>query len=554
MADKSAPNAIETETIANFGGRLTRKLNGKLDSGLAKFNTSWGYDPFSKPDNLTWFEQPTSILSSTTNCILDGKPRLESGTQYVYAVGAGVSTNGTLYKIQTNNVSATPNALTDTPSVIGALATNSPRFSYGASMEFFGDTEKIYVGHNIGINSINFDGSGDAQVGAGGYKTNEFRALEEFIGKLMFANGNTVGAVASTGTVTSSIIGTGQGNLYSELNPSLGVETHVRDVDLSPDGNYLYVTGSEISNEEILNSNSDTPDAAAASGAIFYWNGTDVTATAKKTIPSYLVSALQTFLSENLFFSNDAFGAAVNDGDQKLLTLINNKSPLPNATAVNGTFLTWAVPEITSTGTQVASLYYFGSLDAESERGLYRIMRIATTQSGGYIYQVPFNALVNNKYSTFSLNKTSLQVMGYGKHYISVFDQNSSTDLYKLYRFLVTSTGSGTPQSGVYETQTQLWSNRITVKAIRVYTEPTATGNGFQIDCIGSDGSVITNGSFTYTYAAGTDPTLLQGALERIDFKPQMKDTYALGLRVTNTGTTNMTIKKIEVDWTYSGK
>ncbi len=126
--------------------------------------------------------------------------------------------------------------------------------------------------------------------------------------------------------------------------------------------------------------------------------------------------------------------------------------------------------------------------------------------------------------------------------------------MYFLYRFLITSSGTGTPQLGVYETQTQLFSKRITVKQIRVYTEPTATGNGFQVDCIGSDGTIITNGTSTYTFAAGSDPTLLQGALERIDFNPKMGSTYALGLRITNTGTTNMTIKKIEVDWMPSGK
>lgn len=549
---KAPPDAVETKVISNFAGRLTRVINGDMDSGLSKFNTSWGYDPFSKPQNLTWLEQPTSILSSSTNLILDGKPRLESGTQYVYAIGSG----GTLYKIQANNVSATPNALTDTPSVIGAITANSPTFTFGASLEFFGNTEKIYIGSNTQVNSVNFDGSSDVKVGTTGYKANEFRALQGFIGKLLFANGNTVGAIDATGTVTSSVIGTGQGNLYSELSPPLGVNTHVRDMDVSPDGNYTFVTASEIPNEDIMSGNSDTPDAAASSGAVYSWNGTDAGITASKTIPSYLVSALQTFLSKNLFFSNDAFGGALSDGDSKLLTLVNNKAPLPNATAVNGTFVTWAAPEILPGGTgMVASLYYYGQLDADSPKGLYRLMRLSATQSGGYIYQVPYNALVNNKYSTFSLNRTSSQVMGYGKHYISVFDQNTTTDLFKLYRFLVTSTGTGTPQSGVYETQTQMFSKKVTVKSVRIYCEPTATGNGFQLDFIGSDGNVITNGgSYTYSYGAGTDVTLLQGALDRINFDTAFAPTYALGVRITNTGTTNMTIKKVEVDYTGGGK
>ena len=47
---------METIEITNFQGRLTRILNGELNSGFAKFTTSFGYDPFSKPMNLTWAE------------------------------------------------------------------------------------------------------------------------------------------------------------------------------------------------------------------------------------------------------------------------------------------------------------------------------------------------------------------------------------------------------------------------------------------------------------------------------------------------------------------
>src|SRR3990167_11522603 len=52
---------VKTIPITNFGGRLTRILNGDLNSGFAKFAPSFGYDPFIKPMNLTWLETPTSI-------------------------------------------------------------------------------------------------------------------------------------------------------------------------------------------------------------------------------------------------------------------------------------------------------------------------------------------------------------------------------------------------------------------------------------------------------------------------------------------------------------
>lgn len=545
------PTTIE---ITNFGGRLTRKINGDLNSGFAKYSTSFGYDPFSKPDNLTWLEQPTSILGSTTEMILAAKTRAEGlapAIQYVYAVGS----SGTLYKIQPSSQGTPNNPNLDTASVIGLIADNTPSFTFGASMDFFGATEKIYVGSNTQVNSINFDGSGDTRVGAGGYLSNSFRPLRQFIGKLLFGNGNTFGAIDATGIVTSSIIGTGQGNLYSELNPPLSVESSIHDMDLSPDGNYLMVTASNISNENITTAVRDTQSGAASEGALYLWNGTDSAITATTSIPSYAVTALQSYLSKNVFFSNDSFGASLSDGINKLLTLPNSKSPLPNATLVTGNFISWISPELSPGGSnRVASMYYFGSLDGENAPGLYRVLRYASTLASGFIYQTPLNLMVSNKYTSLSSDKTGISTYGYGKHYISIWDLNSTTNNYRLLRFLITPTGTGIPQFGVYETQTQLFTKKVTVKQIRIYTEPTVAGNGFQLDIIGSDGNFFANAVSQYTFAAGTDVTLLQGALERIVFNPSFQSSYAIGIRVTNTGTTNMTIKKIEVDWIYSGK
>lgn len=553
----SQPNQTQNQTqtieITNFGGRLTRKLNGDLNSGLSKFVQSWGYDPFSKPDNLTWLETPVDITSSITDLVVAAKSRYEGGIQYIYAIG----NTGKLYKIQPMQ-SGNPN-IPNLDSIVGitSIMANSPLWNNGASMEFFGATEKIYISSDLQINSANLpqDMIADVVVGnANNYKSS-FHPLKQFIGKLFFGNGNTIGAIDSTGTVTSSIIGTGQGNLYSELNPSLGVNTTIHDLDLSTDGNYLLITASNIINEPIGIVNHDSLSSASSDGYLSLWNASDATITSTTTIPSYAVTALQTYLSNNYFFSSDALGASLSDGTNKILTLPNNKSPLPNSTIANGNFICWISPELSNDGTGInASMYYFGSLDQENPSGLYRVMRYSSTLTSGFIYQTPLNILTSNKYSSLNTARTAINTFGYGKHYFSVWDLNSSTNSYKFLYFLITPSGSGTPQLGVYETQTQFFGKQITIKQIRVYTEPTVANNGFQIDCIGSDGTVITNGTFTYTFASGTDVTKLQGALERIDFNPAMKGTFALGLRVTNTGTVNMTIKKIEVDWQFSGK
>lgn len=536
---------MTTKVITNFGGRLTRIVNGDLNSGLAKFMSSWGYDPFTKPQNLTWFEQPTSI-AGISDLMLAGKTRQESGTQYIY----GISNGSNIYKINTNSIS-NPNL----DSVVGIASIQSgANYKYGASIDFFGNTEKMYITSDNRVYAANFDFTSPSIIGSTSISSVAGHTLRPFVGKMMFGNGNTVGAIDVTGTITSSVRGTGQGNIYSEINPPLPVSNKVQDVDLSPDGNYLMLTASEINPEDISNFDFATP-SSGSEGFMYRWNGIDEAVTSLSKIPSYAVTAMQSYLNNNMFFSNDSFGVSMNDGITKLVTLPDNRSPLPNATLVNGNFVSWVAPEVIGTSSMVGSLYYFGGLDRENPVGLYRLLRYSPVLANGFAVQTPLNILTNNFSKNLNASRSSVVTVGYGKHYISVHETSDADSAdYKLLRFLVTSTGTGTPQSGVYETQTELFSKRQTIKQVRVYTEPTVANNGFQLDCIGTDGAIITNGTFTYTFAAGTDETLLQGALERINFNPAMNDVYGLGIRLTNTGTVNMTIKKVEVDIESSGK
>jgi hypothetical protein len=548
---KSQEQPGGTIELTNFEGALTRKKNGQINSGLAKFSTSFGYDPFSKPGQLTWLESPVDITGSQiTDLIVAAKPRYEaaSSSLFIYAIGS----SGRLYKITPNSIS-NPNL--DTASVLGTLPNAS--FNFGGSMDFYGSTEKIYIGQDDRVQSVNFDGSSPTTVGTvADYSANRYRPMMQFIGKLIFGNGNNIGAIDSTGTVVSSIVG----SHYEHLSPGLPPETYVTDLDVSPDGNYLFITTSGITNEGIATVSNDRQAAAASNGNIYKWNGSDLGITAQTIIPSYAVTALQTFLDNNVFFSNDSFGTSLSSGSQKKITLPNNKSPFANSTLVNGNFVSWIAPELNTAGTGLnASMYYYGNLDDENPKGMWRVMRYSTALANGFVYQTPVNLMTNNKYSTVNNAVNAVSTLGYGKHYFSTFEVNSSNTTVssttaKFYRFCITPTGSGAPQLGVWESQNQLFGKRISVSEIRVYTEPTAASNGFQLDIIGSDGNVVTNGTFTYTYAAGTDITLLQGALERINFNVDIKNLYSMGIRVTNTGTTNMIINKIEVDWVYSGK
>lgn len=543
-----------TKEITNFSGRLTRIVNGDLNSGFANFTKSYGYDPFTKPMNLTWLEASGNI-SGVSDLVLDGKTRfIGESFPSAYLIGS----TGNLYKIQINSSSSPA-----VNSVVGVFSVKSgnPSYNKGASLEFFGNETKVYVGSDSQVNSINLDGTADAVVGTGSnYQANVFRPLKNFIGKLMFGNGVTVGAIGVTGTVTSSVIGVSSAvSLYSELNPPLPNTTRVRGLDVSTDNTYLLIAGSDIDYPNIAQGTTPNLQYTIPSDSkIYFWNGTNTAITSANTLSTSQLVSFKTYLEKNYFFTSDSFGSAVNKDNQKLFTLVNNQPPLPNSIGVNGNFLFWstAEKETTESGTvrTVHSMYYFGSLDAENPAGLYRVLRQPALVFGGNVLHVPFNKLVETHYEDLNITQSSVQTIGYGTHYFSSHEANTTDSVLALRYFNMPPTGTRSSSGGIYQTQTQLFSKRIGIVQIRLYTEPMASGTSVQLDCIGTDGEIMENGTFTWNYGDTADPQSGSLAVERINFNPNMKSQYGLGLRITCGSSVNFTIKKIEVDYTEEGK
>lgn len=580
---KQPTNNTQTIEITNFGGRLTRILNGEMNSGFAKFEPSFGYDPFSKPMNLTWFEQPVDITGPITDLIIAGKKYYGTSgigynnvQEFVALLGNGstVGTSaGNLYVMQPAQLMPTSSIIANVDSVLGAVSV-AGTFKYGGSLEVFqqpsvsgtSDVRAIYIGSDTHISTIPLGviATGPQRVVSGNYvgtitaADGAFRPLKVFQGFLRFANSTTIATIGAAGTIVSnySVSIRGVTNVNSDLQTPLPLDSQIQDMDVSIDGNYLLLATSNVDSQQIGAVGSDITELPANDSVLYGWNGSDPNITTSTTMPSTTMTALQIYLGNNLFFAADGFGASLTNGTNKILTLPKNSAPYANATAVNGNFLTWASVEINSGGNgSNASLFYFGSLDQENPTGLYRMMRQTTTSA--FVSSVPLNLLVDNRLNTVNATPmASVTPIGYGKHYISILGPNfgGTGTLSKLYRFLVNSTGSGFPQAGVYETQTQLFSKRIGVSQIRIYTEPTVQNNAFKIDMIGSDGQPIQNGTFTYNYGDVQDSFTGSNSLERINFNPDTKTLYALGIRVTNAGTTNMTIKKIEVDYTEEGR
>ena len=528
---------MSTLTINNFGGRLTRYEDGDINNGLAKYATTFGNDPFSSPGNLTWFEQPTRIDSGEsviTDLIMAARPRLESGITYVYAIGH----TGRLYKIQVNDPTTfTPNF--DSPVLLATLSAQSPTFKYGSSIQFFGSTERIYIGHDKGVTRIDFDGTNETFIGAAGsYTASVPRPSVNFNGKTYWGNGTNLVEIDSTATVVT----------YSKLSPAFPVGTQTRDIDVSPDGNYVQIVVSRISAPDLTSATQDTTSLSSADSYLIYWNGTDAGYTSYNPFNAYSLNANISFGPYGYTVGYDLPGTAIFSGGSKIVSLPDSISPNFNAMFSSGNLVGFAASE-NSASVLKGSLNVFGAYDREIPEGLYRWFRIsATTQTD--IIQIPVCLIVSNLfYGSSSAGYTANRV-GSAKIYFSTLETDSApTTKYKLYKFTTVPTALGTTIAGVYETQTQLLSKKVKIKEVRIYGEPWVTNNEFTIALIGSAGTPITNSSKTFT--VGTN---LTANTDFAWYRPDIVPTYALGLRITNSGSANHVITKVEIDYTQGGK
>lgn len=543
MASKSAnPDGIETLTINDFTGRLTRLNFGDINSGYAKYPTTYGNDPFTNPSNLAWFEKPVRIDSGATvitDLIMAARPRLENGITYVYAIGH----TGRLYKIQVNDPT-TYNPNYDNPVLLTVLTINSPTFKYGSSIQYFGATEKIYIGHDKGVTSVNFDGTGEAFVGdVMQWIQNVPRPSANFTGITFWGNGTNIAAIDSTATVST----------YAKLSPGFPVGTQTRDIDVSPDGNYLQVVVSRLPQPDMTVTTQDTTSLSSSDSYLIYWNGSDIGYTAYNPYNSYSLNSNTSFGTNNYTFGYDLGGGAIYSGGTKLVTLTNSTSPNFGAVYSSGNMVGFASPEHTDNGLE-GSILTYGQYDEENKKGLYRHLRFVPDIDGVpfQALQMPMCTIVTDLFYGSSFSGYVNNQVGSAKLYFSALieENNGEETDYGLYRFSTFPTGTNDAIQGVYETQTQLFSKKITLKGIRFYFTPLVDNNSFKVELIGSSGDPILNSSKTFTAGTGDNAVGNDWAW----WTPQIAPTYALGLRITNLGTANMAFAKIEIDYTIGGQ
>lgn len=534
---------MPTIVVDNFDGRLNRYLNGDINSGKSKYTVTYGVDYFSKPGNITWAETPVQIDPSgsvITDLVVAGKERVESGISYVYCVGH----TGRVYKIQVNDPT-TYNPNYDNPVLLATISSGSPTFTRGGFIDFYGTTERIYIGHDTGVTRLDFDGTNETVVGSADSWTQTVpRPLKQFIGKLYVGNGSNIAEIDSTATVTS----------YAKLSPGFPSNTQVRDLDTSNDGNYLHMVVTRLALGSII---STTPDSGSISNSdswIFKWNGIDIGYTSFDLYSAYSLTANFIFGSYGYVFGYDVTGSGLFSGNEKIISPVLTNAPMPNAMGTGANLIGWAATETYNATTNTVaplgvlrmSQFVYGRTDSEVPVGWYRQLSMVATSPETDIIGVPLGLLVSNFSIGSSSNGYSAGIFGFGKYYFSTLETSSApTTKYRFYKWFPVSTGLGTTMVGAYETQTQLFSEKIAIKEVRTYIEPLIASNQFKIEFTGSDGAVIPNSSQTFT--AGVGPDAVGNDIVR--YAPDMNQTYALGLRISNLGTTNWTCKKVEIDY-----
>ena len=519
---------------------MTPTINGDINSGQSYWLDVFGYDPFTKPGNLTWNENPTRIDTAgsvITDLILAGKVRVESGILYVYAIGH----TGRLYKIQVNNP-ATFNPDYDNPVLLATLTAGTPTFTRGAFIDFFGATERIYISHDVGVTRIDFNGTNETAI-SGTWTQNVPKPLQQFLGRLYIGNGTNIAEIDSTATVTTS----------TKLSPGFPINTQVRDIRITPEGTYIKMVVTELPLSNITSTSPDTPTISPVDSYTFLWNGTDVGYTSSRFYPSIILTAAIMFGDLEYLFGYDSFSQAVYNPVRKLLTSlpdVNADSSLPNGIISIGNLVQWiSVLGFGGFGNTIVQSY--GNIaDYDNTNGFWAPNFPIPTGTETDAVRAPFQLLVSNIGEGSSSSGYTDNIFGTPKIYYSVLETSSApTTAYKLYKWPIFPTGLGTAiTDGLFQTQNQLFSKKVTLKQVRVYGQPWVTNNAFTIDLIGSNDIVIPGSSQTFT--AGTN--LVVGD-DFAWYNPASEPVYSLGLRITNAGTANHVIQKVEIDYDDKG-
>ena len=537
--------------VNNFAGTMTRNKRGALNSGRSRMGKTTSVDPFSDTSVLRFNETPTKLdptHSVVTDVIVGFAPNVESGTLYQYAIDR----SGNLYKINTT---------TDAVSLVtSSLAIT---LKYGGGIKMIRATPsspatKIAIAHDNGFLYCNIDGTSPTSpslLASGNYQTwvanSPHPISDEFAGYIYIGNGNALAQfyIGSLAFTSNAILNDSSGN------SSIPQTTTILGLEVDGEGRYMRIVITTSTNFQDVITTDPTSLYQVPLSRVLYWNGIDQTYDSFDPFSQTNTTSSFSYLGIDITFGQDWYGAGIFEEStgttQKIFSHKNFRPPLPGAFSASGSMAFFGAPYLSTTysggafsTTWQAGLFAYGFLDSTDEADLCNLLSIAP--SGGSTQTMTVGAVcIAQNYAT----KSDQTTLANSKFYVSTYESGTSSAA-NLYSCNVTP-GSGTPTTGIYETEIEQFTLPQRITRLLVTSQVTQSGVSFRIDLVDTDSSIPAN--FNYTYTAGTDITQLQGAIENMEWSGaglSVKNLNGLGIRITQLGTQQPNIISVLVETT----
>lgn len=514
--------------IIGFDGNLTRKPYGSLNNGIMRLGKSHSVNPFVNSGVLSFNETPTNLdptHATVADLIVSMASNIESGTLFEYAVDR----SGNVYKINT-----TTNAI----SLLTSSLSITLKYGGGLKIVESGTLQYLVIAHDNGALYCLLTGASPVAITNSGltWTTNMPHPIsDEFAGDIYFGNGFQLvqWSIASLAVINNSV-----------LNPSAPVNYTMNSLAVDSEGRYLRISITSQSNFPDIITTDPTNAQQTPLSRTLYWNGIDPTYDSFDPFNQSNNSSTISFTGSDINFGGDWYGSAIYSNDQgtvsKPLAMPFIRPPTQGALTSSGELMFFGAPYLVQ-GVWKCGIFHFGTLDDQDQPGIGCDLAIPATANNTICTQVGALALVQNYTS-----KSDGTVLSYSKFYVSTYETGGTAKA-NLYALTLTP-GGGAPIGGIYETQKEKMTLPQQIKRVLFAMQPSTAGVSFKLDLIDSDDTIPTGGSVTYAYAAGADPTQLQGSLDNFEWTPQMKNVVALGARITNLGTVQPNIIAIYIE------
>ncbi len=555
---------VKTIVIDNFSGELTSELIGTLNSGLQPVSQNpYGKLPFGNPykiKGLQFIEKPYALSGTTPTQVI--VPTIKS----VFGVGGnptacviGFDILGKVYGVEASDLYVpTP----DKDTIVRATGINTEdTLNYGGGIFYDGVTGTngtLMVGSDAITGSPKYgawytkDGlpaviAGTANfynviTGSGvtlAWVPNIPRPFCKFLGTMYVANGNQIVALNSVyTTVVNSTV----------LTPSLPPDYIIRSMQVSNDGRYMII----LASNGLANIGSYTPlniyeqaqqnVSQPIDSIIAYWNGTDIALSTEQFFKGVNITAVSISSTDTIMFAKDLDGVGIFDINGNLLIRIEDVGsamypPSPHSIDAIGKLFFFMM----QVGTSV-NIYCFDS----STNKLYPLYQDTGHAKGSILGALTVPTL----HTAAIAGGTTWKDVSRAKLYYFIEDGGASglgnTDVFQQYAIHLQNYG-GTIV-GNYATQVQEFGHKIRPVAIRAYTLPMTGTTSFTLQLY--DAGLNSIASKTYSYAVGTDPTLAQGSMTKVEFGVACKAVGGLACSIAPANNSlPFFIEKVEVDY-----